>query len=70
MLYRHDLGPTTGVNDVPDFLALVPDISGRYWMLNIGLCAGSCEGGANGWIDQGQLVPLQPADGRLAHEAW
>ena len=64
------LGDTSEVNTAPDFLALSQDGSGQYFMLNIGLCAGNCTDGANGWIHDGRLVPLQPADGREADQAW
>jgi hypothetical protein len=70
VLYRRDLGDTSGVNGVPDPLALMPDATGQHWMLNGGICSGHCDTGFNGWIDHGQLVPLQPTDGRLAAEAW
>jgi hypothetical protein len=70
VLYRRDLGDTSGVNGVPDPLALMPDATGQHWMLNGGICSGHCDTGFNGWIDNGQLVPLQPTDGRLAEEAW
>ena len=70
VLFRRHLGPTDEINGVPDFLALYPDASGEHWMLNAGICSGHCTGGFNGWIDHGRLVPLQPADGRMADEAW
>jgi hypothetical protein len=70
VLYQRRLGDTSEVNTAPDFLALSQDASGQYFMLNIGLCVGSCTDGANGWIHDGRLVPLQPADGREADQAW
>jgi hypothetical protein len=70
VLYRHQLGDTSGVNGVPDPLALMPDAAGQHWLLNVGICSGSCTTGLNGWIDRGTLVPLPPTDGRLAYEAW
>jgi hypothetical protein len=70
VLYRRDLGDTSEVNGVPDPLALMPDPAGQHWLLNVGICAGSCTTGFNGWIDHGTLVPVAPTDGRLAYEAW
>jgi hypothetical protein len=70
VLYRRELGDTSEVNGVPDPLALIPDGPGQHWLLNGGICVGSCTTGFNGWIDHGTLVPLPPADGRLAYEAW
>jgi hypothetical protein len=70
VLYRRDLGDTSEVNGVPDPLALMPDPGGQHWLLNVGICSGSCTTGINGWIDQGTLVPVAPTDGRLAYEAW
>lgn len=70
VLYRRELGDTAGVNSVPDPLALMPDPAGQHWLLNVGICSGSCTTGVNGWIDRGTLVPLPPTDGRLAYEAW
>ena len=65
VLYRRDMGRTTSMNAVPDFVALSPDSAGQHWMLNVGVGAG-----VNGWIDGGRLVTLQPANGRIAGEAW
>ena len=70
VLYQRRLGDTSEVNGAPDFLALSQDASGQHFMLNIGLCAGHCTDGANGWIHDGRLVPLRPADGREADQAW
>jgi hypothetical protein len=70
VLYRRELGDTSGVNGVPDPLALMPDPAGQHWLLNGGICAGSCTTGFNGWIDHGTLVPLAPTNGRLAYETW
>jgi hypothetical protein len=70
VLYHRRLGPTSIVNGVPDFLALIPDGTGSHWILNGGICVGNCTSGFNGWIGHGRLVPLRPADGRLAAEAW
>jgi hypothetical protein len=70
VLYQRRLGDTSEVNGAPDFLALSQDGSGQHFTLNVGLCAGHCTDGANGWISDGRLVPLQPADGREADQAW
>jgi hypothetical protein len=70
VLYRRRLGDTGEINGAPAPLALSNDASGQHLMLNIGLCAGHCTDGFNGWIRGGRLIPLQPADGRLASEAW
>jgi len=70
VLYRRELGDTSETNGVPDPLALMPDAAGQHWLLNVGICVGSCTTGFNGWIDRGTLVPLAPANGRLAYEAW
>lgn len=74
VLYRRDLGATAATNQTPEFLYLSRDVTGQYWMLNGGYCSpsdsNSCQGGFNGWIDDGRLVPLSPTNGRLADEAW
>jgi hypothetical protein len=70
VLYRRRLGDTSEVNGAPHFLALAQAASGRHLMLDIGLCAGHCTDGANGWIQDGRLVPLPPADSREADQAW
>jgi hypothetical protein len=70
VLYQHRLGDTSEVNGAPHFLALTQDASGRHLMLDIGLCAGHCTDGVNGWIHHGRLVPLAPVDGREADQAW
>jgi hypothetical protein len=70
VLFHRRLGPTAEVNGVPDFLALIPDGAGTHWILDAGICTGNCTSGFNGWIDHGRLIPLKPADGRLAAEAW
>jgi hypothetical protein len=46
-------------------VALSPDSAGQHWMLNIGVGVG-----VHGWIVDGRLVPLRPANGRIADEAW
>ncbi len=70
VLYQRRLGDTWEVNIAPYFLALSQDAPGQHLLLDIGLCAGHCTGGANGWIHRGGLVPLAPADGREADQAW
>ena len=70
VLYRRRLGDTGEINGAPAPLLLSNDASGQHLMLNVGLCAGNCTDGFNGWIHGGRLIPLQPADGRLASEAW
>jgi hypothetical protein len=43
------------------------DPSGRYFLLNAGPSGGS----VNGWIDDGRLIQLQPADGtNILAEVW
>ena len=43
------------------------DPSGRYFLLDVGPTSGT----ANGWIDDGRLVQLTPANGTsIFHEAW
>jgi len=43
------------------------DPSGRYLLLD----AGPSSGTVNGWIDNGRLVQLTPADGsNIFYEAW
>jgi hypothetical protein len=43
------------------------DPSGRYLLLDVGPASGT----ANGWIDDGRLVQLTPANGTsIFHEAW
>jgi hypothetical protein len=71
VLYRQDLGRISGTNNIPAYLTLSSDGSGRYWMLS-GLFCGvtRCSGGFNGWIDGGQLMPLLPDQGTVASEAW
>jgi hypothetical protein len=70
VLYRRSLGDTGEINGAPAPLLLSNDASGQHLMLNVGLCVGRCTDGFNGWIHDGRLIPLQPADGRLASEAW
>jgi hypothetical protein len=65
VLYRRDMGRTTSMNAVPDFVALSPDRASQHWMLNLGVGVG-----VHGWIADGRLVPLQPVNGRIADEAW
>ena len=52
-------------------VTLSADAAGQHWLLSGSFCDSNnhCRG-LNGWIDGGQLVPLQPADGSVASEAW
>jgi hypothetical protein len=52
-------------------VTLSADAAGQHWLLSSSSCDSNnhCRG-LNGWIDGGQLVPLQPADGSVASEAW
>jgi hypothetical protein len=70
VLYPRHLGSTDVLNIGPDPIALYPDAASQYWMLNGGVCGNSCQGGFNGWLDHGQLVPLQPAYGTVTGETW
>ena len=70
VLYQRNLGRTTDVNSGPDFLQLSQDSAGQHWMLNAGLCVGSCRDGFNGWLRDGGLVPLVPLNGRAVDQAW
>jgi hypothetical protein len=73
VLYARDLGRTSGAKNSPEYLAFVTlsaDGSGRHWMLSATFCTSRCSGGLNGWIDGGQFMPLQPADGSVVSEAW
>jgi hypothetical protein len=70
VLYQRRVGATSGMNEVPDFLALVADGAGTHLMLNGGICSGMCQSGFNGWIHGGRLIPLQPSDGRETGETW
>ena len=70
LLYQRNLGRTTVINTGPDFLQLSQDGAGQHWMLNGGLCAGHCTDGFNGWLRDGQLVPLSPVNGREVGQAW
>jgi hypothetical protein len=71
VLYRRNLGSITGEIGAPDCLILSQDIPGQHWMLNGGISGrGGDSTGFNGWIHHGRLVPLPPADGYVAAEAW
>lgn len=70
VLYRRHLGDTGEINGAADPLALSADATGRNLMLNAGICNLRCTNGFNGWIRGGRLIPLRPADGRLASETW
>ncbi len=62
VLYR------VGTGDGFTFRFFGADPSRRYLLLNVGPASGSL---ANGWIDDGRLVPLTPADGsNVFYESW
>jgi hypothetical protein len=69
VLYQRPTDPTFGWH-------LSPDGTGRHWLLT-GVNAYESDGpkdlskrGYNGWISNGRLIPLQPAQGYIAGEAW
>lgn len=71
VLYQRYLGRTTRTNAEPNVLQLSQDSAGQHWMLSGGLCGGvPCQGAFNGWLRDGQLVPLPPVTGREVNEAW
>jgi hypothetical protein len=70
VLYQRLTGPTF-------VWQLSPDASARQWLLDGVDVYGGGDGprspsrlGFNGWIGNGRLHQLQPADGYLAGEAW
>lgn len=67
VLYRRTL-----VSIASRSVLLSSDGSGRYWMVDGVTCVSSsrCGVGFNGWIHDGQLVPLQPSGGSAVSEAW
>ena len=70
VLYRRNLGLSVGLSNGPDVLQLSQDTAGRHWMLNGDLCASHCTEGFNGWLHDGQLIPLPPVNGQEVDEAW
>jgi hypothetical protein len=73
VLYRHSLGDTSEVSSgMADPLALSADATGRNLILNGGICNPGCTNEFNGWLHDGQLVPLPPSGfaHREAAEAW
>jgi len=70
VLYQRRLVGTARANTAPGFLALSQDATGQYFLLNVGPCTGDCGAGVSGWIHDGRLVRLQPANGLDADEAW
>jgi len=74
VLYRQDLRQTFGTNNPQGYVALLTlksDVAARYWMVSGVFCgANQCNGGFNGWIDGGRLVPLQPVGLSVGREAW
>lgn len=70
VLYQRPLGPTSQ-------WTLSPDATGSHWLLAGFDSYGNGDGppdqmnkGYNGWISNGRLIPLQPATGSIAGEAW
>lgn len=70
LLYQRNLGATTEITNGPDFLQLSQDGPGQHWMFSDGACATHCTGTYNGWLRDGQLVPLPPVNGEEVAEAW
>jgi hypothetical protein len=74
VLYSQDLGRAVANGGLAYMypVTLSMDAAGQHWILSGSFCDtnGSCRGGLNGWIDNGRLVPLQPAGGSVASEAW
>jgi hypothetical protein len=71
VLYQRYLGRIITMGAGPNVLQLSQDSAGRHWMLSSRVCDGvSCRAAFNGWLRDGQLVPLPPVTGREADEAW
>jgi dipeptidyl aminopeptidase/acylaminoacyl peptidase len=74
VLYRQDLRHAFGASNPQGYVVLLTlksDAAARYWMVSGLFCGVSrCNGGVNGWIDGGRLVPLQPAGQSVGSEAW
>jgi dipeptidyl aminopeptidase/acylaminoacyl peptidase len=74
VLYRQDLRQAFGANNPQGYVALLTlksDLAAQYWMVSGLFCSVTrCNGGVNGWIDGGRLVPLQPAGQNVGSEAW
>lgn len=74
VLYRQDLRRAFGKaksGGYIGFVGLSSDSTGQYWTLSDTVCTiTACSSGVNGWIDKGQLVPLQPDGGSVSSEAW
>ena len=71
VLYQRYLGDISGSTFAPDVLQLSQDAAGQHWMLNGGVCTSRCpQGGFNGWLRGGQLVPLAPVNGQEGDQAW
>jgi len=71
VLYRQSLSGAASINSTPDYATLIADATGSHWLfseMNGSLPPGP--GNLNGWIDGGQLMPLQPANGSVVTEAW
>jgi hypothetical protein len=71
LLYHRNLGPTSQIAGAPDCLILSQDSAGRHWMLSGGISGGAgYNNGFDGWLQDRRLIPLRPADGSIAEEAW
>jgi hypothetical protein len=74
VLYRQDLRRPFGTYNPLGYIAFVTlqsDVAARYWMVSALFCGATrCNGGLNGWIDRGRLVPLPPAGLSVGSEAW
>jgi hypothetical protein len=73
VLYRRHLGDTSSVSGpMSDPLALIADATGSNLILDGGICNRGCTNEFNGWLHDGQLVPLPPSGfaHREAAEAW
>jgi hypothetical protein len=71
LLYQRQLGPTAQFIGAPDCLVLTQDVAGRHWLLDGGVSGGAgYRNGFDGWIHGKRLVPLPPADGDIAAQAW
>jgi hypothetical protein len=71
LLYQRHLGPTAQFIGAPDCLILTQDVAGGDWLLDGGISGGAgYRNGFDGWLYGGRLVPLPPADGYVAAQAW
>jgi hypothetical protein len=74
VLYSQDLGSAVANGSLAYVYPVIlsTDAAGQHWMLSSRFCDinNNCRAGLNGWIDNGQLVPLQPGGGSVASAAW